>query len=303
MGERLNLCDDLARKQTEMLSTARALGRKLPGQVSGSSQTCNFTGYCVIEFVEAVPKALQEFRMLSDILMKSSERITEYWLTPEAMQAKTVKSKHWEDLESILYRGQAEQLKEALINKDRSMVVKGRLKNSTASPIVGVLVATKRTRADMENLEEHISALQHSALVASEVPRVMEEELQNATGDAYSYKLLCWGTDVAHLSAVSPAHDAALVKHTRGLREFWTIDAMGVMESERCKGVGKQMMEKVTEQAKAENLPILVCADRDAVPFYARCGFRNLDTFTFRGSEEGRSDAIMKWVWQATRAQ
>ncbi|KAI1744517.1 hypothetical protein F4680DRAFT_404994, partial [Xylaria scruposa] len=102
------------------------------------------------------------------------------------------------------------------------MVVRGRLKDTIASPIVGVLVATKRTKADMGKLEEHISALQGSILAASEMPRVMEEELRNATGDDYIYKLVCWGTDVACLSAMNLAYDAALVKHTRGIKEFWS---------------------------------------------------------------------------------
>ncbi|KAI0458496.1 hypothetical protein F5B21DRAFT_434125 [Xylaria acuta] len=301
MVEGIHFCDGLAQKQAEMFSTARTLSsRKLQSQGSGSSPIGSFTGYYAGEFLDAVSKALREFRMLNNILTKSSEKITEQWLTSEAMEAKTLKSKYWEDLESILYRGQIEKLKEALRNRNRSMVIKGRLKNSIASPIVGVLVATKRTRADMENLEKRISSCLDSAAAASEIPRVMEEELQNATGDDYSYKLLCWGTNVAHLSAVILAHDAALVKHTRGFKGFWTIDAMGVMESERGKSVGRRMIEKVKEQAKAENLPIIVCADRDAVSFYLRCGFRTLARFTYRGSEEGRSDAIMKWVWETS---
>ncbi|KAI1755827.1 hypothetical protein F4782DRAFT_527183 [Xylaria castorea] len=297
MGEGINFCDDLAQKQAEMLSTMRTLNsKKLQDQGLSSLPIGNLTGYCVYEFLKAVPKALGEFRTLNEILMKSSEKITERWLTSEAIQARTLKSKHWAGLESRLYKGQIEQLKEAFTNRDQSMVVKGRLKNSIDSPIVGVLVATKRTKADMERLEEGI--LQGSALAASEIPRVVEEELRNATGDNHIYKLLCWGTDVAHLSAVGLAHDAALVKHTRGIKEFWTIDTMGVVESGRGKSVGRQMIEKVKEQAKAENSPIVVCADRDAVIFYARCGFRTLDTFTYRGNEEGRSDAIMKWVWE-----
>lgn len=68
------------------------------------------------------------------------------------------------------------------------------------------------------------------------------------------------------------------------------------MEQERGRGIGKRMMEVVEERARAENLPIILWADRDAVPFYIKCGFRVLETHTYRGSEEERPDAIMKWV-------
>ncbi|KAI0185910.1 hypothetical protein EV127DRAFT_440303 [Xylaria flabelliformis] len=202
---------------------ARTLSsRKFHGQGLGSSPISNLTGYCADKFFEAVPRAMEEFRTLNDILTKSSEKIMERWLTPEAIRARTLKSKHWTDLESILDKGQTEQLKEALEDRSRSMVVKGRLKNTMASPIVGVLVATKRTKADMEKLEERIAALQGSIPAASEMPRVLEKELRNAPGDDYIYKLLCWGTNVAHLSAMNLAYDAALVKYTSGIKEFWS---------------------------------------------------------------------------------
>lgn len=74
------------------------------------------------------------------------------------------------------------------------------------------------------------------------------------------------------------------------------IDALGVIERERRRGIGRRMLEEVEERARAENLPIILWADRDAVPFYIKCGFRVLETHTYRGSEEERPDAIMKWV-------
>ncbi|KAI1164895.1 hypothetical protein F5B18DRAFT_613933 [Nemania serpens] len=291
-------CEDLAEKQSEMLSMVRSLtSRKRHRQRLAAPTTESCTGDSVGDFFKAVRKALGEFHTMHDILMRSGERMTERWLTPDAMRAKKRKSKFWTDLLEELYQGQMEKLKEVLRDRDRSLVVRGTLEKSTTSPIVGVLVATKKTEVDMKVVEEEgIPAWRNSVKNPSIIPSVSEEELHNATDDEYRYKLQCWGTDWGRLSTMCLAHDTALVKHTRGIKEFWLIDALGVMERERGRGIGRRMLEEVEERARAENLPIILWADRDAVSFYIKCGFRVLETHTYRGSEEERPDAIMKWV-------
>ncbi|KAJ8120575.1 hypothetical protein ONZ43_g2749 [Nemania bipapillata] len=147
----------------------------------------------------------------------------------------------------------------------------------------------------MRKLEDKFPAWEDVFLNVPRVPKVSEDELRKAPANDYHYKLLCWGADWVSLFAMGQAHDVALVKHTRGIKEFWVIEALGVMEHERGKGIGRYMIEEIGERARAENLPLMVYADRDAVSFYIRCGFRILDTFAYHGDEE-RPDAIMRLV-------
>lgn len=59
-------------------------------------------------------------------------------------------------------------------------------------------------------------------------------------------------------------------------RSLW-IREFGVAESYRRKGVGRQLMEKIAEVAKAEGLRILVCETQNtnvpAIDFYRSVGF------------------------------
>ncbi|KAI1181061.1 hypothetical protein F4777DRAFT_573134 [Nemania sp. FL0916] len=296
----INSCNDLLEKQAAMFSMIRNLNtRKHRRRNSEPPPTCGVAGDDVGCFFKAVRKALDEFRTIQHVLMRSNEKITERWLTPEAMQEKKRNSRFWTDLEAQLHQGQHVRLKEVHRSGDRSMVIKGRRGRSTSTPIVGVLVATKKTEADMKQIEkEGIPAWQESIKNAAEIPEVSHDELSSATGEDYRYKLMCWGTDWARLSEVSLIHDVALVEHTRGIKEFWMIESLGVLEHERGKGIGRRMVEEIERRAKADNLPIILWADRDATAFYIRCGFRALDTFTYRGGERERPDAIMKWVWE-----
>lgn len=56
------------------------------------------------------------------------------------------------------------------------------------------------------------------------------------------------------------------------------------------------MVEKLKEQAKADNLPIVFCAEWGAIRFYEKCGFRVVGPVRVYRGGKGRSDAIMKWV-------
>ncbi|KAI0447181.1 hypothetical protein F4803DRAFT_546396 [Xylaria telfairii] len=297
MGEDIDFCDAPAQKQIE--TSPVQSNRVLQPQGSYLSQIDDFATYPIAEVVEAIPESLGEFSMLNDVLTKSSEGTIDRWLTSEGMKAKKLNSKYWADLASELRSQLLEELKEALLNRERGIVVGGKFKDTFASPIVGVLLATKKTRADMESLQEEAYELQSLAPQMLETPRVTEEELRNTMGDDYNDKLLWWGADVKYMYNMTLANDVAMIRYTRDLEAFWSIDAMAVLASERSKGVGREMVGKVKERATAENLPIVVCAEWGAVAFYEKCGFRVVGSVAVRGNFRGRSDAIMKWVGEA----
>ena len=76
-------------------------------------------------------------------------------------------------------------------------------------------------------------------------------------------------------------------------RSLW-IREFGIAESYRRKGVGRQLMEKIVEVAKAEGLRILVCETQNtnvsAIDFYRSVGFEvdgiDLSYYTNRDVED-----------------
>ncbi|KAI3327148.1 hypothetical protein HD806DRAFT_520097 [Xylariaceae sp. AK1471] len=285
-------CKDLADRQAEMLCRIR----------SDSPLTSNPTGDDNANaFFGAVCKVLEEHRTISDVLIRSIEGITESWLSPEAIEAKSQQSRLWKDLKDDLFKGQIEELKKTFQDVDRGLVVKGTRNKSASASVVGLLLATKRTAADIEELELGIAVWKESEVKALRRPRVSEEEVRKAAGDDYLYHYLlqCWGVNWAYMADVGFKNDKALVEYTKNVKEFWMIDTMGVLQGERGKGVGKRMIEEVKKRAEEDQLPIIVNANRDAVDFYKRCGFSTLGVFTYVG-EENRENAIMQWVLETT---
>jgi predicted N-acetyltransferase YhbS len=73
---------------------------------------------------------------------------------------------------------------------------------------------------------------------------------------------------------------------------------MGVLEDQRHKGVGRHMVDKIKEKAKADKVPLLVVAHGEAVAFYERCGFRALGEFRIGARQDIRPHAVMRWDWE-----
>ncbi|KAI8627055.1 hypothetical protein F5Y19DRAFT_187243 [Xylariaceae sp. FL1651] len=308
MIERPVSCKVEAEAKARFLSAMQALGRikpleepnleLSPTSTTSAPSTHGLAKYNAEEFFKGVGKAVQEWEVLRNVLLTATDGLMRPWLTPEGEKAKNSQSRRWNILKEQLHKGPIMTLKEAFPTEDRTMVLKGFANESLGAPVVGILLALKMRKTDIENLEAEIPSLAQDAEEISKKGKVSEEELPPEDAYNYRYKLQYWGINWDFMFAQQLAVDNAKVKHMREYETFWMIEVMGVVPGERGKGVGRKMIEEVKDRSKTEKLPVLVWADRSAIKFYERCGFHNVGSFTYCGRKG--EDAIMRWVWDET---
>ncbi|KAJ8129360.1 hypothetical protein O1611_g4274 [Lasiodiplodia mahajangana] len=201
-------------------------------------------------------------RALLDILKASRRKAVEQVLAPEASHAKEPNLP--ESVEEML----KEKTKKRILSPNSTTVVIRGRSEARDSPVVGVLIATKKTDADMETLGKGIPAAVDDIITAL---RGLHNPLPDNPDDLC--ELPPWAADAAQLLALALTSNMALVKYTQGLKEFWMIEEMGVLEEALGKGVSVCMIEKLKERAKADILPIFAYGNLDSLNLFTQCGF------------------------------